>query len=184
MSAEQGWPQQQPPQGPYQQGPQAPYGDYPMDPRFAHQPEPPLRPGEEQGWGVALHLGRFLLGGFGLSIIVPLVIWLIFRRRSRLIQDHGRSALNWEITLIIFTIVWVGGLVAAMIVIGVTSTASGTGPGAGPGAGFFVAYGGIWLGLLGIGLVNLILSIVGSVRAYQRRRFHYWAIPFIRDSRS
>ncbi len=150
-----------------------------MDPQFAQQPEPPLRPGEEQGWGVAIHLGRFLLGGFGLSIIVPLVIWLIFRRRSRLIQDHGRSALNWEITLILLGVVWIGAIVAIMLGVGLSGPA-----GEGPGATFFAAYAGLWLGLLVMAIVNIVLSIIGAVRAYQRRRFSYWAIPFVRDSRS
>ncbi|WP_146341210.1 MULTISPECIES: DUF4870 domain-containing protein [Nesterenkonia] len=140
------------------------------------QPEPPLRPGEEQGWGVAIHLGRFLLGGFGFSLIVPLVIWLVLRRRSALINDHGRSALNWELTLILVGVLGIGAAVGLFATAAITGAAGGDGP----MVGFMAGYGLFWLGALALFVLNLVLSIIGAVRAYQRRRFRYWAIPFIR----
>ncbi len=47
-----------------------------------------------QMWGMFCHLG--MLVGF---IIVPLIIWLLKREESEFVADHGKEALNFQITL-------------------------------------------------------------------------------------
>jgi uncharacterized Tic20 family protein len=52
------------------------------------------------------HLG--LLGHIVLpvqsSIAIPLVIWLTKKDKSAFIDDHGREAVNFQITLLIYAI--------------------------------------------------------------------------------
>ncbi|WP_300342803.1 DUF4870 domain-containing protein [Nesterenkonia sp.] len=135
------------------QHPQGP-GD-PHDPRYGHHspygdgPTPaPLSAGEEQGWGVAIHLG-----GIFVSWLVPLVVWLVFRERSRMIDDHGKEALNWQITLFIAYVI--GGILTVVLI------------------GFVV--------ILAAWLCALIFGIIAAVAAYQRRPYRYpFNIRFIK----
>jgi uncharacterized Tic20 family protein len=41
-----------------------------------------------------------LLGGFG-GFIVPLIIWLIKKDQSRFVDDQGKEALNFHLTMLI-----------------------------------------------------------------------------------
>jgi len=100
----------------------------------------PVSAGEEQGWGVAMHLG-----GVFLSFLVPLVLWLVFRERSRMLDDHGKEALNFQITLFIAYVI---GTVTSIILIG------------------FVILALAWL-------FSVIFSILAALAAYQRRPYRY-----------
>lgn len=60
---------------------------------------------DEKTWAMFAHLG--LLGHIVLplvSVLIPLVIWLAKRADSDFIDDHGREALNFQITLFIYSI--------------------------------------------------------------------------------
>ncbi len=162
----------------YPQGaqfPGVPQGDYPLDPAQQQMGEQPLSPSEEQGWGVAAHLGGLLV-----SFLVPLAIWLIFRRRSRLINDHGRTAVNWELTLLLFYLVGVGLAIIAYISL-FGAVISGNEPGAGTAFGLVGIWALVIVGFIVLWLLNLVLSMIGALRAYRRQQFSYWAIPFIRS---
>jgi hypothetical protein len=52
------------------------------------------------------------VGGF----IPPLVIWLIYRERSALVDHHGKEQLNFQISL---TIYWIGLYVLSFVTLGV-----------------------------------------------------------------
>lgn len=86
-------PYQQPPAGqqppPYQAGAPA-YGSGPQQ----------LSQSDERMWAMLGHLGGILLG-----FISPLIVWLVFRERSAFVNDQGREALNFQITLAIAQIV-------------------------------------------------------------------------------
>ncbi len=123
----------------------------PQDPT-PQQPGPPrpqpLSPGEEQGWGVGMHLG-----GVFLSWVIPLVLWLVFRERSRMLDDHGKTAVNWQITLFI---IYVVGFITSFILIG-------------------------FLILFAAGVLNIIFGILAAIAAYNRRPYRYpMSITFIR----
>lgn len=115
--------------------PQQPYGG-----GAPGGPVRPLSPGEEQGWGVAVHLG-----GVFLSWLVPLVVWLVFRERSRMIDDHGKEALNFQITLFIAYVV--GGILTVIIIGAVI---------------VFIAW-----------ICAIIFGIMASIAAYNRRPYRY-----------
>ncbi len=57
-------------------------------------------------WATFLHLSG--LAGFILptaSIIAPLILWLMKRKTSPFIDDHGREAINFQISIIIYAII-------------------------------------------------------------------------------
>ncbi|MDR7384605.1 DUF4870 domain-containing protein [Promicromonospora iranensis] len=66
----------------------------PYGPGAPYQPQP-LNPSDERMWTVFAQIGPVLL-----SFIAPLVIWLVFRDRSRFVDQEGKEALNFQITLI------------------------------------------------------------------------------------
>lgn len=107
-----GPPPQQPAQTPYQDQP--PYGSQPTQQPYPGQPgqtgpvhgagyapgapyQPqPLSPSDERLWSVIAQLGPILF-----SFIPPLVIWLVFKDRSRFVEQEAKEALNFSITLVI-----------------------------------------------------------------------------------
>jgi uncharacterized protein len=108
-----GW--QQPPTGdprygqpPYSGSPyggQQPGGGYPQyGPR-------PLTENDERTWALWSHLSPPVLALLSLGILpflAPLVIWLVFRDRSRYVDDQAKEALNFQITLVIaYAIGWI-----------------------------------------------------------------------------
>ncbi|PRZ14974.1 DUF4870 domain-containing protein [Nesterenkonia sandarakina] len=117
-----------------------PGGGYNTAGQPADRPAVPVSAGEEQGWGVAMHLG-----GVFLSWLVPLVLWLVFRQRSRMLDDHGKEALNFQITLFIAYLV---GAATTIILIGFLI--------------LFLAW-----------VLSVVFSILAAVAAYNRRPYRY-----------
>lgn len=87
---------------------------------------PPLPSREEQSWAIALHLSGFaglILPSFG-QIIAPLVIWLIKRPQSPLLDQVGKDVLNFQISYTIYAAIalalcWVCIGLALLPVIGI-----------------------------------------------------------------
>jgi len=70
-------------------------------PQSAGQPPAgaPLNDAETRQWASLAHLG-------GLLWIVPgLIIWLVFRERSGFVNQEGKKAVNFQITLLIAVVV-------------------------------------------------------------------------------
>lgn len=65
---------------------------------------------DERVWAVLAHAL-----GFFFSFIAPLIIWLLQKEKFPLVDDQGREALNFQLSLIIYYIVAV---VSSMIFIG------------------------------------------------------------------
>ena len=68
---------------------------------------------EERNWSMLLHLSALaglVTSGIG-SLLGPLIVWLIFRARSDMVDYHGKRALNFQISFFIY------GLVAALSMI-------------------------------------------------------------------
>ncbi len=61
---------------------------------------------DERLWATFIHLAG--LGGFILptaSIFAPLILWLMKRKTSPFIDDHGREAVNFQISVFLYAIV-------------------------------------------------------------------------------
>lgn len=143
---------QQPPYGapsgqqPYGQQPygQQPYGAAPGQPApqqpYAGYGPRPMTQGDEKTWAILAHLG-----GVFLSFLVPLVIWLVFRERSRFVDQHGKEAVNFQITLAI-------GYVVSVILMAVL-------------IGFFTFFA-VWV-------CSVVFSILASVVASRYEPYRY-----------
>ncbi len=62
---------------------------------------------EERLWATFCHLGAlgiFIAPGIG-HIIGPLIFWLIKRQDSSFIDDHGKEALNFQISISIYWLI-------------------------------------------------------------------------------
>ncbi len=60
---------------------------------------------DERTFALMMHLtllGHVLL--WGIAIAAPLIMWSIKKDESPFLDDHGREALNFQISLIIYTI--------------------------------------------------------------------------------
>ncbi len=135
---------------------------------------------EERNWSMLVHLSALsslVTSGFG-GILGPLIVWLIFRGKSDMVNFHGKKALNFNISFFIYFIV----LLIAMIPFFVIGTIADIEQ---------EIVGGFWetLALLGVslflmvilGIVWIIWTIVAAVRASRGDPPGYiLAIPFLR----
>ena len=62
--------------------------------------QPPLSDSDQRMWAMLAHIGGIILG-----FIAPLVVWLIYRERSRFVDEQAKEALNFQITLFIAVVV-------------------------------------------------------------------------------
>jgi len=106
----------------------------------------PIENSDENMWGMLCHLSAFAgyIIPFG-NIIGPLVIWLIKRDEYPFVNDQGKESLNFQISIAIYAVI---SLILAFIIIG-----------------FFL--------LLAIGILNLVMIIVASVKANEGVLFRY-----------
>ena len=73
----------------------------PPAPPVAPQPFKASGPQDERMWGMLCHLSS-LIGLIGVpGFIGPLVIWLVKREQYGLVNDQGKEALNFQLTILI-----------------------------------------------------------------------------------
>ena len=108
---------------------------------------------DEKVMAMLCHLGG--LAGFiplG-NILVPLIIWAVKKDQSTYIDMHGKEAINFQISITIYSVV------AAILIVALV--------------GFLI--------LPVIAIFDLIFIILASIKAYEGNEFHYpLAIPLIK----
>jgi uncharacterized Tic20 family protein len=122
----------------------APVPPPPPPPREAH---PSGLSADTRNWAMAAHLSSFLgliMGGF-LAFVGPLVIWLIKREEHRFIADHAREALNFNLSMLLYSLV---AGVLSMVLIGIPILIA-----------LFVAY--------------IVFTIIASVNASNGEAYRY-----------
>jgi len=109
-------------------------------------PHRPATQTEPQTIATICHLASFagFLMPFG-NILGPLVVWLIKRHDSPYIDYHGKEALNFQISLILY-------LIASAILI--------------------IVLIGILL-IIVVGVVGIVLTIIAAVRASEGEEYRY-----------
>ena len=67
----------------------------------------PVSSPEERNWSMLLHLSGLagIIFPFVANWLAPLVVWLIFRARSDMVDYHGKRALNFQISFFIYGVV-------------------------------------------------------------------------------
>ncbi len=106
----------------------------------------PMDAAEEKTYAMFCHLGAFsgLVVPFG-NIIVPLILWLAKRESSTFIDMHGKEAINFQISLMIYSLI---SAVLILVLVGV-------------------------LLLAGLCIFNLVIVIVAGLRAKSGESFRY-----------
>ena len=132
---------------------------------------------EERNWSMLVHLSAlssFLTSGAG-GILGPLVVWLIFRGKSDMVNYHGKKALNFQISFLIYFII----LFIAMISLFIVGSIAGEKDEI--AAGFWPPLILLIIAMIALGIVSLIWTIVAAVRASRGDPPGYiLAIPFLR----
>jgi uncharacterized Tic20 family protein len=130
-------------------------------------PPQPLAPGDERTWGMMAHLSTLLnlVTGFG-GPIGALVIYLVYKDRSRLVAYHALQAMVFQL------IWWFGGgvLVGAMwAIVGVLSSIL---------VGIVLIPVALCLTpvFLLLPLGALVYGIIGAVQVSQGQDFKYWLV--------
>ena len=113
-----------------------------QDPEPSPSPGGPLSEADSRLWAMLGHLSGVLL-----SFVGPLVVWLVFRERSAAVDDQGKEALNFQITVLV-------GYVVAAVLAGVTL-----------GLLSFLPFL-VWV-------VNIIFCVLGGVAANRGERYRY-----------
>lgn len=92
-----------------------------------------------------IHLSQLLVFFMGIGLIVPIILWLIKRDESPIIDQHGKIVANWILSLLVYCAV--GGILCC-IFIGVPI-------------------------LVAVGICNIIFIILGSTKAYSGELWKY-----------
>ena len=98
-------------------------------------------------WAMLCHLGGlgvYIVPTIG-HLLAPLIIWLIKKDESPFVDDQGKEALNFQISITIYALV---ALLLTLIVIGFAL-------------------------LLVIGIFDLIMMIVAAVKANSGEKYRY-----------
>ena len=108
-----------------------------------YQIEPPRvgLSGSDRIWIVLSHLSPLL----GVPFLLPLVVYLVMRNESPIVANNAREALNFHISLIIYSLLCVP---LALILIGIPL-------------------------LVVIGIASFILSIIAAVKGSDGVEYHY-----------
>ena len=124
-----------------------PQGDYPRG-------TPPVAStSDERTWAMLCHLSTLCgyMIPFG-NIIGPMVVWLVKKDESALVDDQGKEALNFQISVTIYSIIC---LVLIFVIIG------------------------IFL-LIALVIFDLVVTIIAAIRSNQGEYYRYpMSIRFI-----
>jgi len=101
---------------------------------------------EERMWAMFCHLSGLagFIFPFG-NIIAPLVIWLVKKEESELVNDQGKEALNFQISMTIYII---ASIILIFLVIGIPL-------------------------LIILGIFSLIVVIIAAIKANEGEKYRY-----------
>jgi uncharacterized protein len=122
------------------------------DPTAPPPPPPPAAaagstlPSNVRNWAMAAHLSGFIIFlGIPISAIGPLVVWLIKRDAHPFIDAHGKEALNFNISILIYA---VASAVLILLLVGIVL-------------------------LIAVGVFWFVLTIIAAVRAANGEPYEY-----------
>jgi len=108
----------------------------------------PLSPSDEKLWSALIQLSGLVLSFFG-----PLVGYLLLRQRGPFVREHSVSALNWQLSLVIYYFV---GYILSLVLIGFVILAAAA-------------------------VLNIVFSILAAMHAHRGQLYVYpLAIKFLR----
>ncbi len=103
---------------PFSPPPDAPHGS--TSPEFAAAASLPPVDEQDRLWALFFHLSQFVFLFVGIPVVVPLVLWLIKKDDSPYLDDQGKEATNFSISIIVWMVIMiVGGVVLGTITCGI-----------------------------------------------------------------
>ncbi|MEA9985335.1 DUF4870 domain-containing protein [Subtercola sp. RTI3] len=112
--------------------------------------QPPLSPSDQRLWATLIHVGGIIFG-----FLPALIGYLVLKDRGEFIRDHTKTALNFQITLLIAYVI---GSILSIVIIGVVV-------------------------LIAAGIISIIFSIMAALAANKGELYVYpkWcAIQFVK----
>ena len=103
---------------------------------------------QSRTWAMLAHLGG-ILTWFFIGWVGSLIVWLVERDRGTGAREEARDALNFQLTLLIAMVAFK--IVNALPVIDIVG----------------------WIGMLAVGLIGLVLSIVAAVTVSRGESYRY-----------
>lgn len=100
----------------------------------------------ERTYSLFMHLSLILTHLVPVPVVPVLIMWLIKKDQSAFVNDHGKEALNFQISLLIYAIV--GGILLAVCGVGV-------------------------LVLIGVYVLGIVGMIQGAIAAGKSRYYRY-----------
>ena len=120
--------------------PPPPPGAAPPPAGYAPGAPEPMSQSDERLWAMLGHVGGIFIGLFA-----PLITWLVFGKRSAFVDDQAKEALNFQITVLIASIV------SALLI--------------------FVVIGIVLVFIVAIGA--FVLAILAGVKSYNGELYRY-----------
>ncbi len=118
------------------------------------QPAAPAAERDARLWSSVCHVSALvglLLPSFG-AVLGPLVIWLLKRHDHPMIVQHGKEALNFQLSMLLYS--WALGLIGVATII--------------------ILIGFLFLGLAALlGIVALVLAVWAAIKASNGEPYHY-----------
>ena len=107
----------------------------------------PVNNREENMWAMFCHLASFAGLVFPIvgSVLGPLVVWLLKKDEYPLVDDQGKEAINFNISMVIYYVV---SIILVFVVIGIPL-------------------------LIGLFLFDVIITIIAMVKASEGEKFRY-----------
>jgi uncharacterized Tic20 family protein len=108
---------------------------------------------DERMWAMFCHLSGLagFIFPFG-NVIAPLIIWLVKKEEYAFVNDQGKEALNFQISMTIYII---ASIILIILVIGIPL-------------------------LIGLGIFSLIVVIIAAIKSNEGERYRYpLAIRFL-----
>jgi uncharacterized Tic20 family protein len=138
---------------------------------------------DQQNWAGFIHLS--ILTGFIIpfgSFIAPLILWAIKRSESEVIDKHGKEAVNFQLSLLLYAVI-VGIILFSSVGWGIFTHSQQNHYllDAKPFFNVEIVMGGVILFALFYYVVPFILAIIASVKAFNGGSYRYpFSIRFIR----
>jgi uncharacterized Tic20 family protein len=123
-----------------------------------------MREDQIRTWSMLCHLSTFasVFVPFG-HIFGPLTVWLMKKDEMPLVNDQGKESMNFQISMTIYFIVLMVVFVTGMLSAAVQESVFGLG----------VTAGLSLLLMIALGITNLVLVIVASVRSSRGEAYRY-----------
>ena len=119
---------------------------------------------DRRSWAMLCHVSAFasVVFPFG-NILGPLVVWLVKRQEFPVVDDQGKESLNFQISMTVYSLIAV-----VVLIVGISDIAAGNASSDFPTT--IVVSG---LALIALGIINIVLVIIASVRSYQGDTYRY-----------